>query len=73
MLQAALKSNNPALMAALSARLNSMVGKDSGYLDTLPSKVSRLCPAKSTPVPLALRAAPGPRSWRATQASSARQ
>ena len=35
----ALKSNNPALMAALNAKLNSMVGKSSGYLDTLPSKV----------------------------------
>jgi hypothetical protein len=56
LLQAALKSNNPALMAALNARLNSMVGKDSGYLDTLPSKVSCLLPTQREhpPVPPAL-------------------
>ena len=55
----ALKSNNPALMAALNAKLNSMVGKSSGYLDTLPSKVRPwLQPAKSTAT-----ATPARRTW----------
>ena len=38
-IRAALASNNPALLKALNAKLASMVGKPSGYLDELPSKV----------------------------------
>jgi len=42
-LLAALKSNNPALVMALQSKLDGLVGRDSGYLDSLPGKARCTC------------------------------
>jgi hypothetical protein len=38
---AALRSGNPQLVKALQGRLDGLVGRDSGFIDSLPSKARR--------------------------------
>ncbi len=42
---AALRSGNPALVKALQGKLDGLVGRDSGYIDSLPSKARLSCRA----------------------------
>ena len=40
-IMAALRSGNPQLVKALQGRLDGLVGRDSGFIDSLPSKARR--------------------------------